>query len=246
MKLPKTIFGINTEEAYARWQKGEGKKPDAGQNTGQALPEGFNKADYIFIPERNLYIAKQPSYHEKNWHETHEALHKDGKRMPTIREFVDFLNILKSGNAINGLEQKLPEDEAISIYKNITEVRDPWRSEWLDARFEKVNGVFHINYNHRIVDEELKAQNSEPLEDCLMQDKRPGIDLEYWLKNATPQGLPPKNNPDGKLYYWQPRDGAVARFDANSDGALLDCSRNPRYSNSSLGVYPCAEGAAKR
>jgi len=90
------------------------------------------------------------------------------------------------------------------IYNEIAEVRDPWRAEWLDADFKVINEILHINYNHRTVNAELKPQNSEPLENCLMENKTPGIDLEAWLKNANRQGLPPTNIKKGSLYYWHP------------------------------------------
>ena len=69
-----------------------------------------------------------------------------------------------------------------------------------------------------------------------MEDKQPGISLDYWLRNATPQGLPPKNISDGSIYYWHPKDKAVAGFGADSDGVGLDAGRDPAYSVSSLGV----------
>ena len=69
-----------------------------------------------------------------------------------------------------------------------------------------------------------------------MEDKQPGISLDYWLHNANNQGLPPKNISDGSIYYWYPRDKAVARFGANSGGVDLIAFRDPAYSDSSLGV----------
>ena len=79
-------------------------------------------------------------------------------------------------------------------------------------------------------------QVTEPLEDCLMRDKTPGIDLDYWLNNATSQGLPTQNIPDGDLWYWYPAIGTVAGFSVDSGGAVLYCVRFPQYSDSSLGV----------
>ena len=78
--------------------------------------------------------------------------------------------------------------------------------------------------------------NAEKLEDCLMQDKKPGIDLEFYLNSPTKQGLPKSETPEGEFYFWYPRDNRVARFDANSGFAGLGCYDGSHYCDVSLGV----------
>jgi hypothetical protein len=80
------------------------------------------------------------------------------------------------------------------------------------------------------------VEKFETLQDCLMSDKTPGIDFDHWIENANEQGLPMENSPDGKLYYWYPRDGRVAGFFAGSDRTVLICGRDPTNSNPQLGV----------
>ena len=72
-------------------------------------------------------------------------------------------------------------------------------------------------------------------------------DADGWAElSFSKQGL--ANKPSSKnsyvqgsnLYFWYPRENAVAGFCANSDGALLDCNRDPSFANSSLGVFACA------
>ena len=77
---------------------------------------------------------------------------------------------------------------------------------------------------------------TEELEDCLIEDKTPGINLDSWLSNSNKQGLPDKKTSVGDLYYWSPRDNAVARFYANSNWAVLSCNGYPDSSNRVLGV----------
>ena len=122
-----------------------------------------------------------------------------------------------------------------SILDEMLAVRDPWRAEWIDADFKVKNDVLYLNSAH---DSNLTPQYSEPLEDCLREDKEPGIDLDYWLKNATSQGLPPKNIPDGDFYYWAPmRDNnSVAGLNAGSYWAILYCDRDPANSGGRLGA----------
>ena len=239
MKLPTNFMGISTEEAYKKYLEGlrKPKKPRT-RNPATTTIQGVNLTDYVFMPEHNLYIAKNRSHQNNNWYDSHKAAHQEGARMLTIREFVDFLNLLRSGNVPDGQNNRLQEREIEGIYKNIVEVRNPYRAEWLDADFKVKDGVLHTNYNHRTIDDELKPQNSELLEDCLMETKTPGIDLEYWLRNSTRQGLPPRNNPDGSLYYWEPLDdnNSVAGFLAYSVRAYLGCDWGPSDSDAELGV----------
>ena len=168
---------------------------------------------FIHVPSKNLYVAKEKTHFEKNWFESHEELQKQRLSMIPIPEFVEFLKHTK---------YDFPE-----IYNEITEIRNPWRAEWLDAFFEKrEDGMYVLTRN------KTKAEKLD--DDTLMEDKR--ISLKSWLNHPTNQGLPRKDVNEGGLYYWYPRDSSVARFGALSGRADLSCSRNPRNRNSALGV----------
>jgi len=188
---------------------------------------------YIYVPSINAYFTKERLCNGKNWFEAHKELQSNGQRMPTIPEFIEFLKYIKVNHE--------------NIYKDITEVRSPWRSEWLDADFKLKGKDLHINYNH-ILDSKgnLIPKNSEILDkNTLMTDKIPGISLDDYINNNyTNQGLPNKNVKSGDLYYWNPRsdNNSVARFYANSDRAGLNCDWYPSNTNSSLGVFGIAQG----
>jgi hypothetical protein len=188
---------------------------------------------YIHVPSLNLYFTKERILQGKNWYETHKELQSNGQRMPTIPEFIEFLKYTK----LNFQD----------IYKDITEVRSPWRAEWLDADFKVKGKDLYINYNHIFSPNgNLIPKNSEILDkNTLMTDKAPGISLDdYISNNFTDQGLPSKNVKSGDLYYWNPRsdNNSVAGFNANSGRAVLDCCRDPSNADSSLGVFGIAQG----
>ena len=235
MKLPNKVFGIETKEAYARYleesKKPETKKPKIPKSSTST--NGVDLANFVYVPEHNLYVAKERTHQGSNWYEIHQSLHQENARMITIREFVDFLALLKTGNALDGLEQRLPEDEVERIYKDIAEKKDPYRAEWLDADFKVVDGRLHINYNHRTVNGNLQPQNSEPLENCVMENSY--IDL---IGSANKQGMPTRGSNNQEFYYWKPLEdnNSVARFNAGSNGADVLCSRSPGNSSSALGV----------
>ena len=183
---------------------------------------------FIFVPSLNLSFAKERTLQGKNWYETHKELQSIGLSMPTPMEFLESLKYIKEHN---------PE-----LYREITEVRSPWRANWLDADFKVKGGDLYINYNH-IVDKEgnLVPKNSEILDkDTLMKDKTPGISLDdYILKNHTSQGLPSKEVMSGDLYYWNPRsdNNSVAGFLVSSVGAGLGCYGDPSDRSSGLGIF---------
>lgn len=211
-------------------------------------PEEFHRKNFLLLEGRehrsgdysysypDLYVANFLGHHNKDWYASHAALHQEGFEMLTLRQFVDFLNLLKSKKAFDGKGNKVSSSELETILKEITEQRDSWRAEWLDAQFEKKNGGLHINYEHRTINGKLKPQRSELLLPYLAQDKTPGINLNDYLKRATAQGMPPTNAKSGSLYYWSPADGWVAWFGANASRVYLNCWDVPRDSVAALGV----------
>jgi hypothetical protein len=240
-KIPKTFMGKPVAGSLERVLAGlNGNTNNPQTQPPQTTPSvnAPNISGYVFVPSTGLYMAKQRTHGGLDWYKTHEALQSEGLKMPTIYEFRQFLKYLKENpNGVNGVSST----EVESILDDILTVRDPWRAEWLNAKFEETNGEMNVHYlinsNGSLVDK------TEVLEDCLMKDKTPGINLDYWINTPGKQNLPLKKNPKGKLYYWFPRDGRVAWFVASSDWALLYCDWNPTDVYSSLGVFACAEGA---
>lgn len=152
--------------------------------------------------------------------------------------FKEFLKLLQAGmngkTVYNGKGDKIAKTQLETFYNDVTQVRNPLRIEWLDSKFEEQGGKMYITYP--VFKGNKWDYVKEPLEECLMQDKTAGIDINYWLNNATSQGLPPKNCATGSLYYWYPRNDTVAGFWAVSVWAGLGCSRGPSGSRESLGV----------
>ena len=245
MKLPDKIFGIETSKAYQDYLERAEKKGDSGDGQEQPrikMPASSsiqNANSYLILPGKkhgiyeypDLLVSTTRSHNGEDWNRSHEFLKQEDSFMLALRQYVDFLNMLRSGNAYDGSGKKVNKSALDGILEDITKVKSPWRAEWLDAKFSSQNGKLQITYHDYQGNEVI-----EPLESCLMRDKTAGIDLSYWLDNATPHGLPPSDNSDGNLYYWHPRNNAVARFGAGSVWAVLGCDWYPVNSDASLGV----------
>ena len=86
---------------------------------------------------------------------------------------------------------------------------------------------------------ELILSPKTTIEACLMHDGWADISKKA---NLTSQGLckVPYNSQayaqGDNIYFYYPRTGYVAGFDADSGGAYLGCYRHPDYSDASLGV----------
>lgn len=167
---------------------------------------------FIYVPSIKLHVAEEEIPLRKNWHETNEAFAEEDSRIPTILEFVIFLNHI--------------EKENLQLYKKIIQSREenPWRLEWLDAYFKRRKGGLYVLTGNK--------KNVEKLENALMEERESGISFERWLKYSNLQGLPrsdikePESNKD-KLIYWPPKNGRVAGFEVSSDGINLDCDLDP-------------------
>ena len=253
-QLNKEIEARERKQALEEKLKARGKSAETENQKPEPkiITDISNPENYILLEGRthgsyeytDTLVSKTRTHFNKNWNESHEALASEGYSMLTIRQFVDFLNLLKSGKAYNGKGDKVDSSELETLFNDITEVRSPWRSEWLDADFKTdSNGIISIHASH-VLDSNnaLSAKYNKELTDFLTEDKLPGIDMNDWLNNANEFGLPRANVKDGSMHYWTPDkdNNSVARFDAGSGGADFFCSGNPSGGSSNLGVRQCA------
>jgi len=181
----------------------------------------FDKDDFIYIPEAKLWFAKKRTHLLRTWPETWKSLLEEDLEMPTVEEFRVSLKYLRDSK----------EREHNDLYKEITQVRKPWRANQLDAYFEKrPDGMYLLTKN---------KTKAEKLQDCLMQNELSEISLDDWISgvNVTIQGLPRKNISEGDLNYWSPTTGRVADFSALSTRAYLGCGRDPSGRYGVLGVF---------
>ena len=192
----------------------------------------------IYVPSINLCVAKNRDLNGLSWDQATDKIYNQGvniggqrAEMPTPFEFMSYVKYLLSGK-INGL----PESERQTIIEDILKTGN-YRGNWLNAKFVKqAQGFNNFGMETLTLDSSGKTvKRVAPLEQCLWQDG--------WadLNSFNNQGLLKKsygsNYEQGKnVYFWYPRENAVARFIADSGRAGFYCYRNPTGTNASLGV----------
>ena len=158
-----------------------------------------------------------------------------------LKQFEDLLELLISNKDIfNGAGSLISREKIRNIYNEITEKRDPWRAEWLDADFKtkgqsKKNLI--INYNHKLKNGILVPDNIEDLIWPIKKDCYVNLDFNNQGMPTTESSV--QNYVQGSnFYHYYPRDdnNSVAGFRADSGRAGLNCNWTPGYSNAELGV----------
>ena len=142
--------------------------------------------------------------------------------------------INRAKKVYNGLGKPVDKPIITSIYNEIFEVRNPWRSEWLDIAFSEKNGDLYLTQDHIL--------KGNTLEGRIEKLESPYIHKDGWIDitSFNRQGLPTKKlsvqTSVQKTYYYRPVDGGVAGFNAGSGRAGLGCDGDPQLSGASLGV----------
>lgn len=150
----------------------------------------------------------------------------------TLRRFIDFKELLEygilGGKVYHGTGKQMHDLREIrSVYQEIFAKKEPWRGEHFDANFKERRGELYICYGHYLKNNKLVPKISERLEGGVKSSGK--LDLISY----NSQGLPFLKE---EIYFYEPFDGAVAGFYADSGRAGLGCVGNPLDSDPSLGV----------
>ena len=196
------------------------RKP-AEQITSPINPNALAREGYVYVPSLGLYISEKKYFDGKNWQETQERLHKEGRRMPTIPEFIEFLKVIRRNKELPGI-----------LAESLT---DTMEAEWLDAEFQDtiISGIY-VSY-YAFDNPKKIVRKKEKLEEYLQENQMQKINLDAWLNDHTKQGLPKPNCQKGDLIFWQPEDDHIARFMINEDKLVLSCAFPP-FEDANIGV----------
>jgi len=196
----------------------------------------ITKSDFIQIPNTDVLISKfeLPEFNNLNYVETHKKLLKQGLFMSTPALFMPyFINVSDANQGkiklYDGLGNPLKQEEVKDIYRHLTENHiAAYENEqegvwtWLNAQFKKQGQDWIIKTIKGLDKKDNLVEDKNKLEDCIREDCY--VDLKF-----NNQGLPTKKSKKQdysqgqNIYFWHPRDEAVAWFFALSGGSYLGC-----------------------
>ncbi len=187
--------------------------------------EGRDYGNYAYP---DLLVSMDKNYTNITWYEIPHALARDNSHMLTIRQFVDFLALLKSEKAFDGNGHLLNKATLESLYDSIAVRGNTNRLEWLDAKFSRQGLMKRLYMTYHNVRSSGKSDEvTEPVESCLFWSRNPGMSIDFWLNSSTLQGMPTNKVPDGDLCYLRPKSGKVASFSAWHNKVIFNCGTDP-------------------
>jgi len=236
--------------------------PNQPQPLAVKVQANINLDDYVQIGINGLYgkpvvISKFEikDANNKNYEDTHKFVLKQGVYIPTPQIFMThFQNVVKAfkerknkngSKLLDGKGNIISGNDLEDLYKHLTKDHiatyggqaGAWT--WLNAGFKNGNLETVMGVNSKGL-----TKNIVPLDAYLKEDAYVNFDFNsQGLAKANSKCANQAYSQGENIYFWQPREGAVAWFNAGSDRAILSCSWYPTGSDSSLGVFACAEGA---
>lgn len=206
---------------------------------------------YILIPGTHFFISERELYKGKNldFEDSHLALEEKNLWMPPAELFMPFVRdvhkVARNEIALmTGEGKTLSEERTKNLSRYLSSDYDGGAFTWLNNAFRKGRG-------HHGLDVEIRQGRKG--KDILLKISplEKTAKLGYATFTLNQQGFPrekskyQKDNPRNNFYFFEPVERRVARFVAGSGGAFLDCDGNPTDAVSALGVFACAEGAAR-
>src|SRR3989344_3493209 len=104
-----------------------------------------NPDTYLILPGNthggysypDLLVPVARTHLNENWEQCSERVAQEGSLMLTPRQYADFLSHLRSGKVHDGTGARVDSGRINALLDDILTVRDPYRTEWLDAKFSK-------------------------------------------------------------------------------------------------------------
>ena len=214
--------------------------PDTIPNTSPVVTPDDNPVQitptkgWLYVPSVGLEFAQALDGLGSNWYDAHKLVKSKNLIMPSPEETWALFFEAKANLA-------KPEFRKIYEYFIKKTPQNTWHGEWQDAFFKKENKKMFMHrlksFNtkgdpefHKGTDITGTYQTTDGYSDISNRTK---INSSGLCNTSDPR----TNYVEGEnMYFWYPRNGQVAWFDADSDRAVFYCGWYPTDSYSSLGV----------
>lgn len=255
IEIPKTWMGEDIEGSIERVLSSQPASSEKETQREKSVFEMNEPKSYILVPQFDIAVALRETHLNKNMYESLDALAQEGLKMPSSAQFMThFMNVRE---AATGSRQLLYAD-GTSVGDDVTKDlwnylsskdRSPWGGKvcwtWLNARFTQGNIETDLEVKADANGKKYLEGKSESLEGFVNNN---GLASLAFNSQGLPESSSSVNSyqQGENIHFWKPVDNRVARFDADSGSAGLDCDGGPDDRSASLGVFACAEGTASQ
>lgn len=136
------------------------------------LPER-NTDGMIYVRSMNMYFSPKRTHLNTKWKDCHIQLSEEGLRMPTPPEFIKFLKYARQYHK--------------NVYDEITEVRAPSRSCWLDDKYLLNGKKMYSHQNTRVDSGSIILGKAKEVKN---HEAYQGFSIDDWLTGSTRLGYP--------------------------------------------------------
>jgi len=130
----------------------------------------------------------------QNWQEAHIMADEFDSFVLTPRQFIDYLKLLKSGEAYNQSKKKINPKYLLNEFEKIINTD---KLIWLDAEFKLINGIKHIFYNHKPTSQGPIYDNSDILDTSDYLKGYWSLSVDDILSTKNSYGLPDHKSDPG-------------------------------------------------
>jgi hypothetical protein len=257
--IPDNWLGEKIDGSIERVLQSNPAAPPQPENTATASYQIQNPREYIQIPQFNLAIAQRETHQGLDMYNALETLAQEGRKMPSPAQFMQhWLNVKEAASGGRNLlyadRTPVEQNSAQDLWNYLSSKgRSSWNGQicwtWLNALFRNENNEWYLETDLKV---NTDAQGNKTLQGNRTKLAPATLRNDAWVNlEFTDQGLATSQsslngyNQGQNIYFYHPRNGAVAGFYADSVGAYLGCGGYPSYAGSSLGVFACAEGTAQ-
>ncbi len=232
-------------------QSHQGARYAPSLSNQDAHKKRLNLEEYVYLPSRehqgglghqhqsyaDMFVSMDVDPLPYTNKEGYSHLAEQGAYMLRMRQFVDFLQVLQSGKALDGRGKRIPQSKLKEIYQTLLKGRNKGRylhDEWINAQFKQASDASacvslisedfvrgsHIEIPYEYSLYPGMSTNTE------IYHKR-DISVHDWIARADWLGFPPKDVKkatfEGYLNYFPPNIGKQYRWLSCNEVMYLKC-----------------------
>ena len=220
------------------------------EKVSKTIEASIDPHEWILVPGTNRFVHISQQYNDLHWasaviqaqEETPFAVTPLSLFSPHYANVCATMRRRNPATLYDGTGEPLSRSMKNDLYEHRTEMFIS-----LDTCFEEKQGALWVAENHKLVGDKLKPQTKQRLQRCV-KGNNVLVDLVFNTQKLPTRKSRARESKYGKnLYFYEPRDGCIAAFNAVSRSRVdLYCDVAQQSSYPAVGVLLYAEGVAKK